>query len=567
MILRGGGSGSHRTDDQSTWAWSDNPALCIASYLLGVRVANSSTSSYDGQIIAGMGIDPERIDWANIIAEANSCDESVALNGGGSESRYTCNGFIDPRRSHRQNLEALASSMGGAVVFQGGKWRIYAAVSRAAVKTRDEIDMLSGIEYRAKKSRAEKANAVRGVYADVDAEFQPRDITPLINPAYVTEDGDDELWMDVNLPFTTSGTMAQRLAKIALGRSRMDKMVSGSFGPIALQDQTMDSLTFSYTPLGLSGQKMRVADWALAITPDDNGNAGLTFPVTLLEEDDAIYDWDETTDEQAISTTVTVARVEHNTATTASGDLAAGVGIDQGDGTTRGISYGKTTVQGGDGDALSFVNAYSEAPLVEYNRGGADFDGSGLSNTAVQQASIKALNVTASGFTIQAKIKEVATGIASETDGDGTGSETAWNSGNGPTNPDWQAGKEDGNEAWNDDYEWDYDVTATDFILNLDFVEVGFYAKINGAGWVKHGASISHYSTSSDNRVTRSIDGMNTAGPDGDLFGMDVEASDGDGVISDVEAVRWDRATGGGSITATPPGANNVVFIVEGGAE
>lgn len=305
-----GGSGSHRLADHSTWEWSDNPALCIADYLTGIRVANSATSSYDGQIIAGMGVDSSRIDWANIIAEANACDESVALNAGGSENRYTCNGMIDPRRSHRENLEALASSMGGAVVFQSGKWRIYAAVSRAAIKSRDETDMLSGIEYRSKKSRAEKANAVRGVYADANSEYQPRDIIPLINATYVTEDGGDELWMDVNLPFTTSGTMAQRLARIALERSRMERQVSGSFGPVALQDQAMDNVTFSYAPLGLSGQKMRIADWQMQVANDENGNSGLIFPLILVEEADAIYAWDEAVDEQAIPASATVNRAE-----------------------------------------------------------------------------------------------------------------------------------------------------------------------------------------------------------------------------------------------------------------
>ena len=45
-----------------------------------------------GRIIAGMGVATNRIDWANIIAEANICDENVALKVGGTEARYTVNG-------------------------------------------------------------------------------------------------------------------------------------------------------------------------------------------------------------------------------------------------------------------------------------------------------------------------------------------------------------------------------------------------------------------------------------------------------------------------------------------
>lgn len=31
-----GGSGSHRLNDDTTWEWSDNPALCVADYLVTV---------------------------------------------------------------------------------------------------------------------------------------------------------------------------------------------------------------------------------------------------------------------------------------------------------------------------------------------------------------------------------------------------------------------------------------------------------------------------------------------------------------------------------------------------
>lgn len=295
-----GGTGSHRYADHSTWAWSDNPALCIADYLMGIRVANSATTSYDGQIIAGLGIDPARIDWASIAAESNACDESVSLKAGSSEPRYTCNGFIDPRRSHRDNLAQLVSSMGGVVVFQSGKWSIYAAVTRTAVKSRDETNIIGGINYVAKASRSEIANCVRGVYSDAGSDHAPKDYPPIINSTYVTEDGGDELWLDIDLPMTTSGTMAQRLSKIALERTRRPGRVTASFQPIALQDQAMDALSFTYAPFNLSSQKMLVADWSLKIGKDENGNSGIVIQQTLVEEADAIYSWTPATDEQTI---------------------------------------------------------------------------------------------------------------------------------------------------------------------------------------------------------------------------------------------------------------------------
>lgn len=51
----------------------------------------------------------------------------------------------------------------------------------------------------------------------------------------------------------------------------------------------------------------------MQVATDENGNAGLVFPMTLIEEADAIYAWDETTDEQAIPASVTLTRVERIT--------------------------------------------------------------------------------------------------------------------------------------------------------------------------------------------------------------------------------------------------------------
>ena len=59
-----GGSGSQRYTDSTTWTWSNNPALCIADYLM---------SPYGG------AYDPTAdINWADVIAAANTCDTIVA---------------------------------------------------------------------------------------------------------------------------------------------------------------------------------------------------------------------------------------------------------------------------------------------------------------------------------------------------------------------------------------------------------------------------------------------------------------------------------------------------------
>ena len=289
-----GGVGVHRLVDEATWEWSENPVLVLVDYLLGIKVG--------GRIIAGMGVATNRIDWANIIAEANICDENVALKVGGTEARYTVNGWVDPNKTHRDNISALTSACGGSLVFQSGKWRCYVAAQRVAVKARGADDIVGPLSMQAKKSVSQKVNSIRGVYADPNLGYELIDFPPLQNQTYISEDGGNELWRDVNLPFTKSHSMAQRLAKIALGRVRMEKVIKANFTLASLQDQAMDVINFSHDRFNISNQNMICADWRLAAVRTKGGAEGLAIECTLVEDSADIYAWSSITDEQEIIT-------------------------------------------------------------------------------------------------------------------------------------------------------------------------------------------------------------------------------------------------------------------------
>jgi hypothetical protein len=74
-----GGSGSHRADDQTTWAWDDdasrNPALQELFYELGWKI--------NDKLAVGKGIPPARLDLASYAVAANACDESVPSTAAG----------------------------------------------------------------------------------------------------------------------------------------------------------------------------------------------------------------------------------------------------------------------------------------------------------------------------------------------------------------------------------------------------------------------------------------------------------------------------------------------------
>lgn len=99
---RPGGSGSHRLGIESTYEWSENPALHAGTYAFG-RYQN-------GKRVIGIGLPDSAIDWPVVAAWANTCD----ANG------WTIFGRIFEPGDRNQNLNDICAAGGGAPVKAGG---------------------------------------------------------------------------------------------------------------------------------------------------------------------------------------------------------------------------------------------------------------------------------------------------------------------------------------------------------------------------------------------------------------------------------------------------------------
>jgi hypothetical protein len=79
-----GGSGSHRANNATTWAWSSNWALCVRDYISGGSIYYDVSTPNK---MLGFGEDDARIDDAYTIAAANIADEACAIpNGSGGST-------------------------------------------------------------------------------------------------------------------------------------------------------------------------------------------------------------------------------------------------------------------------------------------------------------------------------------------------------------------------------------------------------------------------------------------------------------------------------------------------
>jgi hypothetical protein len=255
-----------------TGTWSDNWALVMRDYL---------TSSY------GLDCDDDEIDDDLIIAAANISDELVDTGFGspniGTQKRYTANGTVNLADRPVDILKTLASGGAGAVVFAEGEWRVFAGAYDTPTIEIDEDWLRGAVKIRAKPPRRELFNSVRGVFADADRFWQPTDFPPVTNSTYATQDGGQEIFRDIELPFTTEAFRAQRIAKIHLETGRQGIVVELPCNMKAFQLNVWDTVMVSIDRLGWDQKVFRVIDWKFA----PSGGVDLV----LREEASEVYDW------------------------------------------------------------------------------------------------------------------------------------------------------------------------------------------------------------------------------------------------------------------------------------
>ena len=204
-----GGSGSHLADDPTTWEWSDNSILCALDYLRFKGFKKLSLSKFD---------------LTHIIEQANICDEEVeytASNGTSQfEKRFTSNGTWMYDESPPSVLQRLLMSCGGKPYRRGG--RIYlqtASYHGVATVTLTDDDAADIIKMSPHRELRDRVNLVRASFVDPRKGYQPTDAPVVKNSTYITSDG-MELEDDLQLSFTNSSTMAQRLMKYHMERNR-----------------------------------------------------------------------------------------------------------------------------------------------------------------------------------------------------------------------------------------------------------------------------------------------------------------------------------------------------------
>lgn len=278
-----GGSGSHRANDNTTWAYSTldsngvpigrNNALQMLWYLLGWSVPNTQTGKI--VLLAGRGVDPNDIDYAQFIAAANECETA---------GFYTdCT--LSTGDDHNTNEGVISSgSTIGVLIDSGGLWGYYPSIDDTATIacTLDDNSIVGGVQWVPKTGISQSFNSVSGHFVDPStvSVYQPAPYPAVVDATYLSQDGQDRR-TTLDFQNIQDPALAQKVARIALNKGRLTGQFSATYNMSAMQAQCYSCVTQSFKPFGWVNKLFRVTGFSI----NPQGGCDLT----LQEEASSVY--------------------------------------------------------------------------------------------------------------------------------------------------------------------------------------------------------------------------------------------------------------------------------------
>ncbi len=257
-----GGSGPQRANDESTWAWSDNPYLHALTWVIG-RQAN-------GVRILGLGAPLTAIDMAAFVEGAN-----VA-----AANNWKLGGVVYSTDDKWEVLKAMLQAGAGRPMRLGAKISCLVSTPRTSLATLTGADVVGEAQITGTPSRRSRINTVWPKYRE---EAQGWEIVatdaPIQVAAHITADGGKVRSREIEYPLVQSPVQAAQLARYDIENSREFQPVVLPCKPAWMGYKPGDCITVNEPEFGLVSQKM-------LILRRQRDPATLVTTLTLVSETD-----------------------------------------------------------------------------------------------------------------------------------------------------------------------------------------------------------------------------------------------------------------------------------------
>jgi len=290
-----GGSGSHRQDTASTWAYSANSSLVLLDYLRNTRYGK------------GLPNDAFESNYETFKTSANTCDTQVTPYSGASTiNLFETNAVLDTEKKLIENVRELLIPMRAIFNYTQGKYKIIIEGSGASQLLLTKDNVVSEVKIQG-ESKSEKYNRVIGTYTNPEKDYQSDTVSyPPFNDSHLaladrhatmlTEDNETLLERSFDMIQVTSPYQAEEICENILKRSRNNIKAEVTATAEALNLSIGDIVTATYDTAGFSAKPFRVM--SLSINADSTVNLGLE------EHQDSFYDYENKLEAPIIADTV-----------------------------------------------------------------------------------------------------------------------------------------------------------------------------------------------------------------------------------------------------------------------
>jgi hypothetical protein len=231
---RPGGSGSHRAGVESTYAWSENPALHFGTYALG-RYQN-------GKKVMGCGFPADAIDWVAIAAWASVCE----ANG------WRIFGRVFEPGDRWANLKDIAIAGGAVPIFSGGLLSVHFDAPQVSLGTITRADLAEGDCSTTKmQGYAGRINTIVPKITDPGSNWEQIALDPIRFTGLIAEDGEEKR-QEFAFNLVKDKDQAAELASYKVLNSREEGPIELSLNPAWRFARPGECYTLDIPDLGLA---------------------------------------------------------------------------------------------------------------------------------------------------------------------------------------------------------------------------------------------------------------------------------------------------------------------------